>query len=61
MIYRYFEVSSKTGEGFETFERCLKYDNAEITKTSHSENIISIKEISKNSNFYKKFNKCLNY
>ena len=76
MIYRYFEVSSKTGEGIESFRECLNFDNIFISnsefekdeKTDKYKNIPSLvledhmnnKETGR-KNIHKKLNKYLNY
>ena len=75
-IYRYFEVSSKTGEGIESFRECLNFDNIFISnsefekdeKTDKYKNIPSLvledhmnnKETGR-KNIHKKLNKYLNY
>ena len=55
IIYRYFEVSSKTGEGIESFRKCLKYDNAFIAP------LVLDNEESESKNFHKKLGGCLNF
>ena len=55
IIYRYFEVSSKTGEGIESFRKCLKYDNAFIAP------LVLDNEESESKNFHKKLGRCLNF
>ena len=52
MIFRYFEVSSKTGEGIESFVNCLKFDIDLSLK-------LDIKIKDKNHLKKKKSNKCL--
>ena len=55
IIYRYFEVSSKTGEGIESFRKCLKYDNTFVAPQ-----VLDNKE-SESKNFHKKLGRCLNF
>ena len=68
-IYRYFELSSKTGEGFDEFKKCLKFDFDLSLKLEMSENK-SLNTLDKNPNInkensfihsIKKLNKYLNY
>ena len=64
-IYRYFELSSKTGEGFDEFKKCLKFDIDLSLKMELTENNIRLSKINsayENSyNFTSKLNKYLNY
>ena len=64
-IYRYFELSSKTGEGFDEFKKCLKFDIDLSLKMELTENNIRLSKINsafENSyNFTNKLNKYLNY
>ena len=67
IIYRYFELSAKTTEGFKEFEKCLKFDLDSSLKLEEKNNIITLKEsavsdISDNSFiFSKKLDKYLNF
>jgi len=57
-IYRYFELSSKTEEGFDEFKKCLKFDSDLSLKLD----LIEKKKHQENScNFNNKLNKYLNY
>ena len=62
IIYRYFEVSSKTGEGIESFIKCLKFDIDLSCKLNKNINYnIDLSWESDNNSFKKNLDKYLNY
>ena len=67
LIYRYFELSAKTKEGFDEFENCLKFDLDLFLKLDQKNKIKTLEEnkASDNSlnlsNFNTKLNKWLNF